>query len=640
MHRVSLLLTFFSIFFSWQCGRSQQADLRKDVRLIIEENGKFGFIEGMGNVVIPPRYDAVNAFKEGLAAVAINGLFGYIDKEGNWVIKPVYQNAQSFNKGVAKVWRNGAWALINREGKLTAYSGFERYYFLGENRLAIKTKSRKMGMMTSNKILLDTIFDRIEKFRFGHSIVTKGNTVAIEKIKHYQPIVGVVDTLGQFLIELGKYDYLTHWGPHHFLFANFDGKEKKEQGIIDKAGNLIHKISHLDEIGRWENGIAISYFNDEQSRHQFAGIIGADGEWVLKDPKIQLIKYHGKNRLVAHTLKGKYLMDFAGNRLHEQDFRFIGELFFDKYAFITSNENSKKYVIDLNGNFLIKEPVKHYYHSIDLNPHAIFIIKDSSTYKINHDGKVELFDQLSPYKLTINTSGNCWIRPKFSNNNREKIGWFNQDDETIVPPRFEQLNYQYTGTDYKFMKEHGKWGYYDKWGNLIWQSKEKNETVNLQRFRAAHSSYSPKKPRPLKWWQQYFSSSFHIRTSFSKNIFNKKYEGLKIYISNYTDDTMDFQQSPGNRLHLIMQAKDENGEWRDIETMRGMAYCGTGFQPIASLPSGHYWSFNIPIYDGVFKTEMRMALHQNPFEKNEEKIIWYSNEFSGGVNPGQFEKMD
>jgi hypothetical protein len=51
-------------------------------------NGRYGFINPKGEVVIPLQFEQVENFSEELAAAKINGRWGYIDTSGKFVIKP------------------------------------------------------------------------------------------------------------------------------------------------------------------------------------------------------------------------------------------------------------------------------------------------------------------------------------------------------------------------------------------------------------------------------------------------------------------------------------------------------------------------------------------------------------------------
>ena len=57
----------------------------------VERNGKYGFIDEKGSLIIPCIYDDVSSFNEGLASVKRNGKYGFIDKKGNIIVPFIYQ---------------------------------------------------------------------------------------------------------------------------------------------------------------------------------------------------------------------------------------------------------------------------------------------------------------------------------------------------------------------------------------------------------------------------------------------------------------------------------------------------------------------------------------------------------------------
>lgn len=96
-------------------------------------NGKVGFIDNRGTLVIPTRYEAVSInqdenfdfprsprFSEGgLAPMKLNGKYGFIDREGDEAISFKYDKVSDFDlfgEGIAKVQLNGKIIYIDKNG--------------------------------------------------------------------------------------------------------------------------------------------------------------------------------------------------------------------------------------------------------------------------------------------------------------------------------------------------------------------------------------------------------------------------------------------------------------------------------------------------------------------------------------------
>jgi|GEM_PF-3729339 len=69
----------------------------------IKLDGKYGFANTAGEVVLSPSYDNADVFSEGLAAVKKNGKWGYIDKSDVLKIPYSYEYAQPFMNGYTVV---------------------------------------------------------------------------------------------------------------------------------------------------------------------------------------------------------------------------------------------------------------------------------------------------------------------------------------------------------------------------------------------------------------------------------------------------------------------------------------------------------------------------------------------------------
>lgn len=85
----------------------------------LQSKGKkiFGFINTTGKLAIPPKYEAYSykPFSEGLAAVKQNGRWGFINKQGQMVIKAQFEEVGSFKEGKCRVRYQGKWGMIQKK---------------------------------------------------------------------------------------------------------------------------------------------------------------------------------------------------------------------------------------------------------------------------------------------------------------------------------------------------------------------------------------------------------------------------------------------------------------------------------------------------------------------------------------------
>ena len=70
-----------------------------EILLPIKKDGRIGFINLQGKIVIQPKFRKVGNFSEGLAPARMEGLYGYIDNSGKYVIPPIYDYAEDFSEG-------------------------------------------------------------------------------------------------------------------------------------------------------------------------------------------------------------------------------------------------------------------------------------------------------------------------------------------------------------------------------------------------------------------------------------------------------------------------------------------------------------------------------------------------------------
>ena len=117
----------------------------------VEKDGKWGYIDRKGTVVIDLIYDFVGYFHEGLVGVKKDGKYGFLDREGNVVIELIYDDVTDFSDDIAEVELDGEWFYIDRQGnriggkKMTReelHKEYDYVKFFSEGRATFATPSR------------------------------------------------------------------------------------------------------------------------------------------------------------------------------------------------------------------------------------------------------------------------------------------------------------------------------------------------------------------------------------------------------------------------------------------------------------------------------------------------------------------
>lgn len=84
-------------------------------RACVEKDGLLGYIDRKNELVIDYKFDSATSFSEGLAAVSIGEKSGYIDKDGGEVLPMEFDVATGFENGKAIVRQDGRWGVLDRE---------------------------------------------------------------------------------------------------------------------------------------------------------------------------------------------------------------------------------------------------------------------------------------------------------------------------------------------------------------------------------------------------------------------------------------------------------------------------------------------------------------------------------------------
>jgi hypothetical protein len=367
-------------------------------------DGKYGYFDYTGEVIIQPEYDYAAFFKEGLAVVMKNDRFGFIDK-GNRVVIPIqYDNALDFDQGRAVVEKEEKLGMIDRNGVVIFDFEYEDLGTLNEG-LVYASMEGFYGYYDKNANLrIKHQFEEAFSFQDG-----KAKVVLNEK-------EAFIDIYGTFEVPAGYAD--IRFFNDSLLVYELDG----DYGLMRKNCSIFLD-AQFQEIGELQNGRALIVQDD------YIGYLNDKGEIVIP-PKFELFPnyqdkgaFSSKNAVVK--LKGKFgMIDLNGKFAIPNVYADLGA-FSSRIAF---SKGKGWGFIDPAGKEVLK-PAYDYAESF-LQGHAI----------IELAGQQGVIDQKGSVILPIEYGSIVDIEEKYWMVSRlGQYGLANKKGELIVPLEYNKI---------------------------------------------------------------------------------------------------------------------------------------------------------------------------------------------------------
>lgn len=400
--------------------------------LMIKKEGKFGFIDSTGKLIISNRFDNANEFQQGLACTKTLGKWGIIDKKGAYISKGRYEKfLYSFTEGIALFQNGDTLIYVNKKGEEVIKEKLEKDLMYGrrwsEGYHAFK-RGGKWGIVdTSGQIIIPAQYDVLRDVQGGLMYVeflpeneyytftdNKGNifkTRNIDSLNNLDPcyhkmnrydIGWMVDLKNQKVLKLPHGYNFFGYNEGWMSFTQVNGRYT----YVDKQGKLFGK--EYDEAYEFKDGIANIAIHTGQMEH------------------------NGVNYDTLHD-------------------KCSGEVFYAD----DPNNGRKQNFINLQGKLLNNEL---YDGTTSFRGDMAVVIKNKIYGAINKEGKYIL--PLKYEDLVLINSKLCKYKMK------GKWGLMDRKANLITPPEFE--DFDFSGNHLAF-KTKGKWGIMDNGGKILIQ---------------------------------------------------------------------------------------------------------------------------------------------------------------------------
>jgi hypothetical protein len=644
LRQIALLVVLFSCLSLISIGyslesKSGQVSVERSLFPIMKD-GKYGFIDVQGDIVIAPMYHYASDFHEGVAAVRRDGYYGYIDTAGAFISEEKFDYAERFINGTARVYIQERPYYINRKGELLFEHQFKELTGFGSQHYAVaETYSGKICLLDSKgRMLTDTIYRSINEFSDGFACAFVLTSYESDQVPQWDTnyTACVIDTNGRICVQPGHYSRIDRFseGKAHAvrLKKNARGaREEIESVFIDRNGKKLFSVLNAGyTVGSHpafsDNKLVVSIL-DTVSDKLFPGVIDVHGNLLFADSNFSEITpyYQGVAFAYTHTY-GAWsfwmMIDASGKQLIKKIFTKVD---FSSHAY------GEHRVPFRNGRAMVKDE-EHWY----MIGTSGYPIETYATGKSFWDVEARSDSAI----LFRDTASSLWFADRSSPALKNYV-WI--DPATINDALVRVV----------FPDKDNCWGYVNRSGEEVWRSFT-DETRSLQPlnidfmnrggFEAA--SFHPEL-REGGWWMSlnYYRSLDTAAFCFSPARFTLWVDtsswctyapgvaGYRTFIINDSKDTLLFD-AQDSYLDLKLQARDQAGEWKDIE-YRPPSWCGNSYHSVF-LPPQHYWESVIPCYEGAQRTKLRAVLSDGRKVSQKDDIVLYSNEIDGSINPAQF----
>lgn len=141
-------------------------------KLMANGKPKFGFINIGGKTVVEFQYDWAEQFFDGLAMVSKDGKYGYVNTAGELGIPLQFDGADHFSEGFAAVEVNGRWGFIDTSGRIVIKPQYlPRIWgspmIFCEGLAAVRTENGTGFINKSGEMVVPAVYRSAEDFAYG-----------------------------------------------------------------------------------------------------------------------------------------------------------------------------------------------------------------------------------------------------------------------------------------------------------------------------------------------------------------------------------------------------------------------------------------------------------------------------------------
>lgn len=318
---IAVLLLVLSVFVYMHASMKNRAEERPetDVKIrdsgeelyVVRDNGRYGYINNMGLVVIKPQFEDGYGFSEGMARVAMYHKYGFIDKSGRLAIDAVFDDAGDFSEGLAMVAIDNRYGFIDKAGQRIVPLDYELVGSFSEGLAGVYINGKWGYINTKGETVIEPRFESAGMFRDGFAAVSE------------RGLYGYIDKSGRYRIK-PSFDYA-----YDFSEGLAEIGMKGKYGFVDTQGRVVIK-PEFESILDFSEGRAAVLHNKKW------GYIDKKGSFVI-DPIYEMADSFSEGR--AAVFDGRYwgYIDEKGSQVIQPKYTYA-EKFYQGLAAVRMEE--------------------------------------------------------------------------------------------------------------------------------------------------------------------------------------------------------------------------------------------------------------------------------------------------------------
>lgn len=311
-------------------------------------------------------YDNVWDYKDGLVAVLKDGKWGYIDTSGRIIVPLQYESPSQFTHGYVDVKQNGKVGLIDKTGKVIVPLQYDYIGNYHNGLFSVRNLQEKYGFIdSSGKVIIPFEYDAVDIgwFNNGVASVRKGNKNGAIDVNNKIVIPFEYQVLNDFSkgVSLAKKN-------DQYLIVDKTGKEIKVPGMNNYEG-----ITIADE-----NKLIVT--NKATSKQ---GIIDFQGKIILPLQFKSITEFY-KGYAIAENEKGKFLIDEKGKTTFEQTPFLNLNIIAENLFYGNTLTNDTMFLFDLTGKHTVTEGFENI---IPMSNDILLVNKNGTAWYINYKGE-------------------------------------------------------------------------------------------------------------------------------------------------------------------------------------------------------------------------------------------------------------